>query len=63
MDNITTGHWIFAGIFAVAFIIFLVWSYIKDYKLNKTHYKGSSLFLLSIILIGFLLYVFRGFMQ
>ena len=36
MENITTGHWIFAGIFMLAFVGYLIWSYRKDLKLHKT---------------------------
>ena len=39
MENITTGHWIFAGIFAIAFLIYLFISYRKDLRLHKIHYK------------------------
>ena len=63
MEHITKGHWIFAALFAVGFIGFLIWSYRKDLNLHKIHYKGSSFFLLTVILIAFLLYVFRGLMN
>ncbi len=63
MENITKGHWIFAAFFALFFIFFLIWSYRKDLKIHNIHYKGSSLFLLSLILISFLLYIFRGFLN
>ena len=63
MENITNGHWIFAAIFAISFVGFIVWSYLKDLQLHKVHYKGSSLFLLGLIVLAFLIYVFRGFMK
>ncbi|MGB0428090.1 MAG: hypothetical protein ACPGEC_04095 [Flavobacteriales bacterium] len=63
MENITTGHWIFAGIFAVAFIIYMIWAYRKDLKLHKIHYNKSSLFLLAVLLILFLLFIFRRVFQ
>jgi hypothetical protein len=58
MENITTGHWIFAGIFMTIFIAYLLWGYRKDLKLHKLHYSGSFYVLGGIIVIVFLLYVF-----
>ena len=63
MENITQGHWIFATIFAFSFVCYLIWSYRKELKLNKIHYRGSSLFILSVIVIAFVIYVFRGYMK
>lgn len=60
MKFITNGHWIFAGVFALAFVTYLVWSYRKDFKINNHHYKGSSIFLLIIFVTFILLYIFRG---
>jgi len=59
MENITTGHWIFAGIFMTAFIAYLVWSYRKDLNLHKIHYSGSFYVLIGIVLILFLFYIFK----
>lgn len=59
MENITQGHWIFAAIFALSFVSYLVWSYRKEIKLNRIHYKGSILFVFSVVILAFLLYVFR----
>ena len=39
MENITQGHWIFAAIFALVFIIGIAAAYIKDAKIHKIHYK------------------------
>ena len=41
MENITQGHWIFAAIFAFSFVCYLIWSYRKELKLNKIHYRGK----------------------
>ncbi len=49
----TKGQWIFAGIFVIAFVIVMIFSYRKDKKLHKKQYKGSIW-----ILVGFL--VFAG---
>jgi len=48
----STGQIIFAIIFAISFIVFIVFSYRKDAKLHKLHYKGSLW-----VLIGFLLFI------
>ncbi|HOD10187.1 MAG TPA: hypothetical protein PLH25_05470 [Flavobacterium sp.] len=48
----TTGQWIFAALFLVAFIIVMYFAYGKDKALHQKFYKGSYK-----ILIGFLLFV------
>ncbi|HBY68834.1 MAG TPA: hypothetical protein DEG69_14480 [Flavobacteriaceae bacterium] len=48
----STGQWIFAAIFAVAFIIIMLFSYQKDKNLHKKYYKGSLW-----ILIGFIVFI------
>ena len=48
----TTGQWIFALLFFIAFIIIITYTYIKDKKLHKKQYKGSI-----FILLGFLLFI------
>jgi hypothetical protein len=59
MENVTTGHWIFAGLFAVAFIGYLIWSYRKDLKLHKVHYKGAYYVSAGIVITLFLFYVLK----
>lgn len=61
MENITTGHWIFAGIFMIIFVGYLIWSYRKDLNLHKVQYGGSGYFLGGLLLILFLLYVVKQF--
>lgn len=60
MNNITPGHWIFAGIFAVAFIGYLVWAYTKDSPIYKQNYRRVWLILLVIVVSLFLIYVFKN---
>lgn len=48
----STGQLIFAIIFAIAFIIIIVFSYRKDIKQHKKYYKGSLW-----ILVGFIVFV------
>lgn len=59
MENITTGHWVFAGIFLLIFIVYLVWSYRKDLKLHKMQYGGSSYVAIGIVVILFALYFLK----
>jgi cytochrome bd-type quinol oxidase subunit 1 len=48
----TTGQWVFAALFFVAFVIATYFAYGKDKALHQKEYKGSYK-----ILIGFLLFV------
>ncbi|WNM17997.1 hypothetical protein [Flavobacterium capsici] len=48
----TTGQWIFAAVFFVAFVIATYFAYGKDKALHQKVYKGSYK-----ILIGFLLFL------
>ncbi|GCD80422.1 hypothetical protein DES35_103177 [Schleiferia thermophila] len=58
-DNITTGHWIFAAVFMVLFVIYLAWSYQKDAPVHKTFFpSGSIYFLLGILTLIFLIFIF-----
>ncbi len=45
------GQLIFAALFAIAFVIAMVWSYKKDIKIHKKYYKNSFIVLISLILI------------
>lgn len=63
MENVTTGHWIFAGVFMTAFIIYLIYSYRKDLKLHKVHYSGSMYVLAAIVIFLFLFYVIKQFLE
>ncbi|HBK70667.1 MAG TPA: hypothetical protein DDZ39_03245 [Flavobacteriaceae bacterium] len=42
---------IFGFLFAITFIIFIVWSYKKDLKLHKLHYKKVWVVGLAICLV------------
>lgn len=60
MENITTGHWIFAGIFAIAFLTFLFISYRKDLAMHKIHYRSGGIQVALLIVITlFVLFVFK----
>lgn len=59
MENITTGHWIFAGIFTLAFLVYLIWSYRKDLAIHRLHYSGALYILVALVFILFIIYVFK----
>lgn len=63
MENITQGHWVFAAIFAVVFIIAMAIAYRKDSKTHKVHYKGFYLFFAALIIAIFLLFIFKDFLK
>ena len=62
MENITTGHWIFAGIFMFCFVLYLVWSYRKDLALHRQHYSGALYVFAGLVVVVFLFYVFKRLM-
>jgi len=53
MDNITIGHWIFALITSVAYMMFIIWSYWKEKKIYKNfNYRiFSTIMYLGIIFL------------
>ena len=55
MENITRGHWIFAGIFFVVFICAMVYAYRKDLAKYGYHYSRVWVILLGIIILYFIL--------
>lgn len=59
MDNITSGHWVFALLFAVTFIGYLIWAYRKDLRLHRIYYRRSYIVLLTLLIGAALLYFFK----
>ncbi len=53
----STGQLIFAGLFLIAFIIIMIFSYRKDTRLHKKYYKGSI-----YVLIGFIIFILLLFL-
>lgn len=47
----SSGQLIFAVFFLVAFTIVMIYSYRKDLKLHKVHYKNVSFVILSILAV------------
>lgn len=54
----TTGRIIFASLFGLAFIGYLIWAYTKDARLSKSYYKGTGYILLILIGIWLAFYAF-----
>jgi uncharacterized membrane protein YhaH (DUF805 family) len=48
----STGQWMFALFFTIAFVVIMIYSYRRDLKLHKKYYKGSFW-----VLIGFLVFI------
>ncbi|MBL7930517.1 MAG: hypothetical protein JNL60_01360 [Bacteroidia bacterium] len=46
----STGRIVFVCVFVLAFIAMLVWSYSKEKKLNKLHFKNSYKVVVAILL-------------
>ncbi|MCT4623676.1 MAG: hypothetical protein N4A46_08640 [Schleiferiaceae bacterium] len=59
MENITTGHWIFAGIFTILFVAILWWTYQKDKGTHKMHYAGAFKIIVFIIVTFFIIFIFK----
>lgn len=45
----TKGQWIFGILFAIAFIVVMIYTYRKDFKLHQKYYKGSVWVLIAFI--------------
>lgn len=63
MENITLGHWIFAGIWLLLFIVYLSWVYLKDRVRYRYHYRGIDSFLLCIVVLLCTIYLLRQFLR
>jgi hypothetical protein len=59
MESVTTGHWIFAGVFALVFIIGIAYAYKDDIRKRPDLFNGSSKFLLGVILTVMILLVIK----
>jgi len=56
MENITTGHWVFAGLFVLTFATAIAFAYRKDLRRIKVHYKKIWLLFIVMIIIYFLIF-------
>ncbi|MFN3969460.1 hypothetical protein [Flavobacterium sp.] len=59
----TTGQWIFAALFFVAFVIAAYFAYGKDKALHNKEYKGSYKVLIAFIFFIVMLFVIKLFMK
>lgn len=51
----TKGQWIFGILFALAFILVIIYTYRKDLKLHRKYYTGSVWVLIAFI--SFILFI------
>jgi uncharacterized membrane protein len=65
--DITPGHWIFAGLFLISFILILAWSFLKDKKVNSRQFGNVGLVALiiggSIIMLIIIKFALRNINQ
>ena len=59
----TTGQWIFAALFLVAFVIAAYFAYGKDKALHQKVYKGSYKILIGFIIFIIMLFVIKFTMK
>jgi len=59
----TTGQWIFAALFFIAFIIAMYFAYGKDKALHQKMYKGSYKILIGFFIFIALLFVIKLFFK
>jgi hypothetical protein len=59
----SSGQLIFAALFAVCFIIVIIFSYRKDFKIHKQYYKGSLWILVGFFLFFALLFTIKSLMK
>ena len=59
----TTGQWIFAALFFVAFVIAAYFAYGKDKALHQKVYKGSYKILIGFIVFIIVLFVIKFTMK
>jgi hypothetical protein len=60
----TTGRIVFVAVFVTVFAAALIWSYARDRKVHKVHFKRPYLILIAIILfllLQFLIVKIGGF--
>lgn len=59
----STGQWIFAACFLVAFVIAAIFVYRKDAALHRQVYKGSYRVLIGFMVFIGLLFVIKVFLK
>jgi cytochrome bd-type quinol oxidase subunit 1 len=59
----STGQWVFAALFLVAFVIIMIFSYRKDIATHRKFYKGSYKVLIAFFLFIAMLFVINIFFK
>lgn len=59
----TTGQFIFAALFIVAFIAVMIFVYKKDKKTHEKNYKGVGWVLFFFVIFIFFLFVIKFFLK
>ena len=59
MDNVGTGHWIFAIVFAIGFVAAMIYAYREDIRKSPWYFKGASRITMIIVGSVFVLLVLK----
>jgi hypothetical protein len=59
----SSGQLLFAAIFALCFIIIMIFAYRKDLKIHKQYYKGSLWILVGFIFFISFLFIIKSLMK
>jgi hypothetical protein len=57
------GQTVFAVLFAISFIIIIIFMYLKDISTHKQQYKGVKWILLGFLLFILFLFLIKGFIK
>lgn len=57
--NVGTGHWVFAAVFAIGFVLALYKAYGADKLKSPSYFSGSSSILLTVLLVVIILIVVK----
>jgi len=59
----SSGQLLFAVFFVVAFVLLMIFSYRRDFKSHKIHYKGSLKILMVFVLTVLALFIIKFLTQ
>ncbi|MGB7786359.1 MAG: hypothetical protein WBL27_09680 [Salinimicrobium sp.] len=59
----TNGQLVFAGVFFIAFVAIIFYTYRKDLKLHRKYYRGTFVILIVFLLFVALLFILKGFLK
>lgn len=63
MVQFSTGQLVFAGVFFVAFVIIIGYTYRKDLRLHKKYYKGTFFILLAFLVFIAVLFFLKIYLN